>query len=90
MKVVSFDFALGAEKNDESDSASVVGGVLINSEEASFLPVMGFVDVAGSTAGFLGSGGALVGASGFRFFRLVSGVCVFLGGSRLHWYGRMT
>ncbi|KAJ3880879.1 hypothetical protein F5051DRAFT_426212 [Lentinula edodes] len=77
LKVVSFDIALGAEKNDESDSASVVGGVLINSEEVSFLPGMGLVVVAGSTAGVLGSSGALVGVFGFCFVGLVSGV-IFL------------
>lgn len=84
LKLGSFGFALGAEKNDESDLASFVGGVLVNSEEASFLTAMGFVDVAEPTAGFLDSGGALIGASSFRFFGLISRMYVFSGKSVIY------
>lgn len=74
LKLGSFGLALGAEKNDESDLASFVEAALANEEEeaVSFFAVMGFVDVADPTAGFLESDGALVGTSSFRFFDLGS------------------
>jgi hypothetical protein len=68
LKLGSLGFGFGAEKNDESDLASLTAAGFV-----SFFTTTGFDEDAVPTAGFFVGGGGLDGASlSFRFFGLKS------------------
>jgi hypothetical protein len=71
LKLGSLGFGLGAEKNDESDLASLTA---VTTGLVSFLTTTGFDDDAVPTADFFVGGGAFEGVASlnFRFFDLTS------------------
>jgi hypothetical protein len=81
LKLGSFGLGFGAEKNEESDLASLTAVAV---GLASFL-TLGFDDDAEPTAGFFKGGGAFErgGSLSFRFFPFES-ACITLGATRLH------
>lgn len=71
LKLGSFGFGLGAEKNDVSSFASLTAGA---TGLVSFFTTTGFEEEGVPTAGFLGGGAFLTGRDslGFRFFAFKS------------------